>query len=53
MTMVCISYIFIAPEGLHLNANISHIAGAVATLISLILYIIWRKNTNFASKRIE
>lgn len=53
MTMVCISYIFIAPEGLHLNANISYIAGAVATLISLILYIIWRKNTNFASKRIE
>jgi carbon starvation protein CstA len=53
MTMVCISYIFIAPEGLHLNANISYIAGGVATLISLILYIIWRKNTNFASKRIE
>lgn len=53
MTMVCVSYIFIAPEGLHLNANISYIAGAVATLISLILYIIWRKNTNFASKRIE
>ena len=53
MTMVCISYIFIAPEGLHLNANISYIAGAVATLISLILYIIWRKNTTFASKRIE
>lgn len=53
MTMVCVSYIFIAPEGLHLNANISYIAGAVATLISLILYIIWRKNTTFASKRIE
>lgn len=53
MTMVCVSYIFIAPEGLHLNANISYIAGAIATLISLILYIIWRKNTNFASKRIE
>ena len=53
MTMVCISYIFIAPEGLHLNANISYIAGGVATLISLILYIIWRKNTTFASKRIE
>ncbi|MEE1272342.1 MAG: carbon starvation protein A [Bacteroidales bacterium] len=53
MTMVCVSYIFIAPEGLHLNANISYIAGAVATLISLIIYIIWRKNTTFASKRIE
>ena len=53
MTMVCVSYIFIAPEGLSLNPTISYIAGAVATLISLILYIIWRKNTTFASKRIE
>lgn len=53
MTMVCVSYIFIAPEGLSLNPTISYIVGGVATIISLILYIIWNKNSNFAKNRIN
>jgi carbon starvation protein CstA len=53
MTMVCVSYIFIAPEGLSLNPTISYIVGGVATIISLILYIIWNKNSNFAKDRIN
>ena len=53
MTMVCVSYIFIAPEGLSLKPTISYIVGGVATIISLILYIIWNKNSNFAKDRIN
>jgi carbon starvation protein CstA len=50
MTMVCVTYIFIAPEGFSLSPTISYTVGGVATIISLILYIIWNKSINFAHK---
>lgn len=39
MTMVVISYLFIAPEGFHLNATLSYSIGAVGTLICLIIFL--------------
>lgn len=46
MTLVCSTYICIAPEGFSLPHLISYTVGGVCTMISLIWYIIWyRKNS--------
>ncbi|MGS2763004.1 carbon starvation CstA family protein [Sinomicrobium sp. M5D2P9] len=41
MTMVCTTYILIAPEGFELDNNISYIGGAIATLCVTILFRIY------------
>ena len=43
MTMVCSSYICIAPEGLSLPQNISYVIGGICTLSALIWFITWYK----------
>ena len=41
MTMVCVSYICIAPEGFRLPIDISYIIGGIVTLVSVIWFIVW------------
>lgn len=41
MTAVCSAYIFIAPEGLSLSANIAYILSFVCVLIAVIWFIRW------------
>lgn len=46
MTMVSVSYIFIAPEGLHLPENyrwIGYAAATIVTLICLTIFTIWTR----------
>ncbi len=43
MTMVCTTYICIAPEGLRLPHDISYCIGGVVTLFCFIWYIYWHK----------
>ena len=43
MTLVCSTYICIAPEGLSLPAQISYIIGGVCTLVALVWFITWYK----------
>ena len=43
MTLVCSTYICIAPEGLSLPAVVSYAAGGVCCLIALIWFIIWHR----------
>lgn len=43
MTMICTTYIFIAPEGFSLSETASYIIGASATVSILAIYIIWSK----------
>lgn len=47
MTMVCSTYIFVAPEGLHLSKEISYMLGGAITLLCLVLFAKW----HFAKKR--
>lgn len=52
MTMVCSSYILIAPEGLHLPAEkrwIGYAAAGVVTLSCLVLFCLWARR--YASRR--
>lgn len=50
MTLVCSTYICIAPEGLSLPAQLSYILGGVCTSVALVWFITWYKrnkvNTN-------
>ena len=39
MTMVCSTYIFIAPECLHLDKTISYTAGAVVTIMTVMIFL--------------
>lgn len=39
MTMVCSTYIFIAPECLHLDKPISYTAGAVVTIMTVMVFL--------------
>ncbi len=39
MTMVCSTYIFIAPECLHLDKTISYTAGAVVTIMTVMVFL--------------
>lgn len=41
MTMVCVSYICVAPEGFQLSPMLSYIIGGVATLSLLVWFIAW------------
>lgn len=43
MTAVCSTYIFVAPEGLGMNATVSQIIGCVITAITLIAFLWWKK----------
>ena len=43
MTAVCSTYIFIAPEGLGMQAGISQIIGGCITVAVFILFIIWKR----------
>ncbi len=46
MTMVSVSYILIAPEGVHLPENlrwVGYLAAAVVTLACLVLFAVWAK----------
>ena len=41
MTLVCSTYICIAPEGLSLPHNVSYIIGGTSTLFALVWFIVW------------
>lgn len=43
MTAVCSTYIFIAPEGLNMDAGISQIIGCCITAFTFIHFIIWKR----------
>ena len=45
MTLVCSTYICIAPEGLSLPASASYAAGCVIFLIALVWFITWYRKT--------
>ena len=50
MTLVCSTYICIAPEGLHLPQAISYVIGGTCALAGLIWFIIWyRKDSRITS----
>ncbi|MCQ2974412.1 MAG: carbon starvation protein A [Bacteroidales bacterium] len=42
MTMVCFTYLFLAPECLNLNHSASYILGAACTLALTIMFFIWK-----------
>lgn len=45
MTLVCSTYICIAPEGFHLPQVLSYVIGGTCTLAGLVWFIVWyRKN---------
>ena len=47
MTLVCSTYICIAPEGFHLPQVLSYVTGGTCTLVGLAWFIIWyRKREN-------
>ncbi len=48
MTLVCSTYICIAPEGLSLSQNISYVIGGTVTLAALVWFIVW-----FRKKRVD
>lgn len=43
MTLVCTSYIMIAPEGFSLDHTISYITSTVITLVSVLMFIVWTR----------
>jgi hypothetical protein len=51
MTMVSVSYIFIAPEGFHLAklglSWVAYLIAGMTTLALLIGFAYWKKKTNF------
>lgn len=44
MTAVSSTYIMIAPEGFSLSACLSQFIGALVTVISFVLFIVWKRN---------
>lgn len=50
MTAVCSTYIFIAPEGLGMQAGISQIIGCSITAVVFILFIVWKRKFNATYK---
>lgn len=46
MTLVCTTYICIAPEGFSLSHGLSYIIGGVCTLVALIWFIRWYSKVN-------
>lgn len=43
MTAVCSTYIFVAPEGLAMNAIPSQIIGCTITAITLVAFVVWKR----------
>lgn len=43
MTMVCVTYLMIAPECFHLSSSISYAVGALSVACSLILFFKWKR----------
>lgn len=43
MTAVCSTYIFVAPEGLAMNAIPSQIIGCTITAITLVAFMVWKR----------
>ncbi len=43
MTMVCATYICIAPEGFHMSETLSYIIGGIAVMTCLGLFMRWKK----------
>lgn len=43
MTLICSTYILIAPEGFQLNHMVSYTLGGLITLTTLVYYIVWSK----------
>lgn len=43
MTMVCSTYIFIASEGFSLSPTISYLLGGAITLITCLLFAVWKR----------
>ncbi len=43
MTVVCATYIFVAPEGLGLEAGISQTIGFAITIVVLAFFLVWKK----------
>ena len=52
MTIVCSTYIFIAPEGFQLNHFVAYLLGGLITLGVLVWYIIWAKKL-YSSRRLK
>ena len=50
MTLVCSTYICIAPEGLSLPQYISYPIGGACTLAALIWFILWYRKTNWVER---
>ena len=46
MTLVCSTYICIAPEGLSLPQGVSYTIGGICTLTALIWFIVWYRKRN-------
>jgi len=42
MTMVCVSYIFVAPECMGQDKNIAYIAGGIAVVTSIVFFCYWK-----------
>ena len=43
MTLVCSTYIFIAPECLELNHTLSYILGGICACASIVIFAMWKK----------
>lgn len=46
MTLVCSTYIFIAPECLSLNQDISYILGGICASVALVWFCLWAKKNS-------
>ncbi len=50
MTAVVSTYLFLAPEGFYLSKEISYIAGAIITLVSLIWFVVYRRKEKISTE---
>ena len=46
MTMVCSTYILVAPEGFLLRPSIGYLCGGIATLVCLLCFVNWYRKQN-------
>lgn len=53
MTLICTTYIFVAPEGFRLPSLMSDIIGGAFALILVIAFICWYRRYSFDSERIS
>lgn len=53
MTLVCTTYICIAPEGLSLSQGLSYIIGGTCTMIALVWFIVWYRRNTFSDKQLR